>query len=468
MNIFQYKKIYFLGIGGIGVSALAKLALHQGKEVYGYDLNNSSIIEQLKSLGAKIVIGKQDYCGDEFDLLIYSTAIPENNKILMQARKRKITCLTYPQALGRISRRCFTIAVSGMHGKSTTTAMIGIMLESAGFDPLVIVGTKVKKWKGNIRINKKEKTNIFVVEADEYKSAMMELKPNIIVLTRIEKDHLDYYKNLKHIKQEFKKYIQHLPKNGTLIANWADKNIKKIKCQISNVKYNLIKYNFKDDMIKKKIKRILKVPGKHNLENALAAYKAGGLLKLSENQILTGLAKFKGTWRRQELIGYYKLPNTSYKLPVISDYAHHPTEIKATLQALREQYPDERLLVAYQPHQHNRTKMLFNDFINAFDGADTLILNEIFDVAGREISADQNISSKDLAKAIIKTEKQRNRETKKLRKRRAQKQQNYYYSPSLAQTKKKILDLVQPNDVIIIMGAGDVDKVARKIVNVKL
>ncbi|MEK9165894.1 MAG: UDP-N-acetylmuramate--L-alanine ligase, partial [Patescibacteria group bacterium] len=384
-------QIYFLGIGGIGISALAKLALTNGCQIFGSDLTDSDIIADLIKLGAKIKIGKSDPCAfskKKIDLVIYSTAVPFNNPILTLARKLKIPAKTYPQMLGEISKQCFTIAVSGTHGKSTTTAMIGLMLESAGLDPLVIVGTKVKKWHGNIRIPKNKsyklqvisyKKNIFVVEADEYKSAMLNLKPDIIVLTRIEEDHLDYYKNLNHIKREFRKYLKKLPADGCAIVNWKDENIRNIKYQISNIKY--IKYNTDADiLIIKKIKKILQVPGQHNLENALAAYKVGERLRLTQKQILTGLAKFKGTWRRLELVG--KLQVTSYKLQVISDYAHHPTEIKATLQALRERYPKRRLVLAYQPHQRNRTKMLFNDFVSAFDQADALILNEIFDVAG--------------------------------------------------------------------------------------
>ena len=210
------------------------------------------------------------------------------------------------------------------------------------------------------------------------------------------------------------------------------------------LKYKVIKYNYRNKKICAKIKKILKVHGKHNLENALAVYKVGEQLGLTEKQILTGLAKFKGTWRRQELVGQLLISN--YQLPIISDYAHHPTEIKATLQAIREKYPKGRILLAYQPHQHNRTKKLFNKFITCFDRADVLILNEIFDVAGREKRGDQDVSSEDLVL--------------KIKKRIVS---DCYYTKTLAQTKKKILELVKPNDIIVIMGAGDIDSVAREL-----
>jgi len=185
--------------------------------------------------------------------------------------------------LGKISKTRYTIAVSGMHGKSTTTSMIGVMLESACLDPLVIVGTKVPQWSGNIRIKKHQVRNkklpnndIFVLEADEYRSKMLALHPDIIVLTRVEEDHLDYYKNLAHIKREFRKYVRGLEERGVVIANWEDKNIRDILSRLSD---SIVRYNYRDLKIAQKIKKILKVPGKHNVQNALAAYAVGAILK---------------------------------------------------------------------------------------------------------------------------------------------------------------------------------------------
>ncbi|HCC49639.1 MAG TPA: hypothetical protein DIU29_02010, partial [Candidatus Jacksonbacteria bacterium] len=196
-------------------------------------------------------------------------------------------------------------------------------------------------------------------------------------------------------------------------------------------------------------------PGRHNLENALAAYKVGEYLGLSEKQILSGLAKFNGTWRRLELAG--KIKKNNAEINIISDYAHHPSEIKASLQAIREQYPDKRILLAYQPHQHNRTKKLFKDFVTVFDQADVVIMNEIFDVAGREENPDQNISSRDLVRAIQKRIKKR-LEIKNLKLR------SCCYAKNLSTTKLKILKSTKPNDIIVIMGAGDIDTVARQLV----
>jgi len=455
------ERILFIGIGGIGISAIAKLALSQGATVFGVDLASSSITRDLETSGAIIKIGRQatfDLKKQGISLIVQTTAAPATHPLIKNGKKLNIPILTYPQILGEISKKFITIAVSGMHGKSTTTAMIGILSVEAGLDPLVIVGTKVREWGGNIRLPLNSRFNknqpLFIVEADEYKSAMLNLLPTVIVLTRIEEDHLDYYRDLQHIKQEFKKYLKNLAPCGALIANWQDKNIRALAKNFPN---KIIKYNNNDDddALAAKIKSILKVPGRHNLENALAAYKVGEYLGLSEKQILSGLAKFNGTWRRLELAG--KIKKNNAEINIISDYAHHPSEIKASLQAIREQYPDKRILLAYQPHQHNRTKKLFKDFVTVFDQADVVIMNEIFDVAGREENPDQNISSRDLVRAIQKRIKKR-LEIKNLKLR------SCCYAKNLSTTKLKILKSTKPNDIIVIMGAGDIDTVARQLV----
>ncbi len=447
--------VFFIGIGGIEVSALAKLALIEGARVAGTDLAESDITKELKKMGAQTLITKTpekiQLTQYQPQLVVYSLAVAETHPLRLQAKKMGIKTLGTHETLGEISKTRYTIAVSGMHGKSTTTSMIGVMLESAGLDPLVIVGTKVPQWHGNIRIPKitgysLPVTRYFVLEADEYRSKMLSLYPDVIVLTRVEEDHLDYYKNLAHIKREFRKYVMGIGEKGVVIANWKDENIQNV---VSGFKDFLLKYNYRNNKIAEKIKKVLNVPGKHNVQNALAAYTLGKYFGLGERQILKGLSKFKGTWRRLELAGKCQMSNVKCQIPVISDYAHHPTEIQASLQAPREKYPKKRLVLAYQPHQRNRTKMLFNKFIESFDTADVLILNEIFDVAGREESKDQSVSSKQLTDAI--------------QKRRAWRGKSVFYSRNLQETKQKIKALAQKNDALIIMGAGDIDSVARKL-----
>jgi len=430
-------KIHFIGIGGIGVSALAKYYLEKGCQVSGSDLVSSEITKALKKLGAKIFIGRHKIKNlpEDADLVIYSPAVSKDNPELKEAKKLKIKCLSYPEALGDLTKKYFTIAVSGTHGKSTTAAMIGLLLKKAGFDPTVIVGTKLKEFKNsNCRVGE---SKYLVIEADEWQASFLNYWPKIIVLTNIEKEHLDYYKNLNNILKTYKEYIRHLPKNGVLIANGDDENIKRItnyELGIKNKKY----YSLKSKEVRK-IKKILKVPGEYNVSNALAALAVARVLKISDKISFKALSEYRGSWRRFE-IKKFKIPDSRFKILVISDYAHHPTEIKVTLKAAREKFPRKKIWCVFQPHQYQRTFYLFKDFVKAFSKApiDKLIITDIYDVAGREKGKiKEQISSEKLVEAIDKPWA--------------------IYLP-----KEEIVRYLKKNlkgrEVVIIMGAGDIYK----------
>jgi UDP-N-acetylmuramate--alanine ligase len=452
-------KRHFIGIGGIGISALAKYYLEKGHQVSGSDLVSSEITEALKKSGAKIYIGKHTPKNllKDVDLVIYSPAVQKNNPELLKAYKLKTTnyklqVMSYPEALGELTKKYFTIAVSGMHGKSTTTAMIGLLLVKAGFDPTVIVGTKLKEFgDSNCRVGK---SRYLVIEADEHMASFLNYWPKIIVLTNIEKDHLDYYKNLKNILKTFRKYISHLPKDGILVANWNDKNIRWIlnpKSKIQNPKKNqkpkskILKYFLKQREAKK-LRRILKVPGDYNVSNALAALAVARILKIPDKVSFKALSEYKGAWRRFEIkyTNLHKSEHKSTRITIINDYAHHPTEIEATLMAAREKYPRKKIWCIFQPHQYQRTFYLFKDFIKVLGRVpiDKLIITDIFDVAGRENKEKKRkVSSKKLIKAI-------------------KKPWIIYLS------KNKILSYLKKNlkngEVVIIMGAGDIYKLSEK------
>ena len=430
-------KIHFIGIGGIGVSALARYYLAQGFEVSGSDVAKSGIIEDLRKLGAKIFIGP--HRAENIDNLatcdvarvVYSAAVPDDNPELVEARRRRIKCQTYAQALGELTKKYFTIAVSGTHGKSTTTAMIGLILEAAGLDPTVIVGTKVRWGSADAKIppsppflkggetevlfsKRGEKESNFrlghsqylVIEADEYRASFLNYWPKIIVLTNIEEDHLDYYRDLNHILKTFTQYLGHLPKDGWLVANGEDDNISKIKNprprqakrggQKSKLQCKIQNYN-----LKLKIKNLkLKIYGKHNLSNAAAAITVARILGIADKIAVKTLNNFTGTWRRME----YKGEVNGAK--IYDDYGHHPTEIKATLQGAREllaisHKPLAKLWCVFQPHQYQRTYKLFNHFIGSFADADKVILLPIYSVAGREKeSIKKKVNSEILAETI--------------------------------------------------------------------
>jgi len=417
-------KIHFIGIGGIGVSALAKYYIKKGHKVSGSDLVRSEITDALKNDGAKIIIGKNKFPKNA-DLIIYSPAVKIKNW------KSKIPILSYPQALGKLTEQHYTLAVSGSHGKSTTTAMIALLLVKAGLDPTVIVGTKLKEFgDSNCRVGK---SKYLVIEADEHFASFLNYWPKIMVLTNIEEDHLDYYKNLKNILKTFKKYVSHLPKDGLLVANKDDKNIRKV---INEAKQKTEYYSLKQNAANK-LKKVLKVPGEHNVYNALAALTVGRILKVPDKVSFKALSSYKGAWRR------FETKQTTWnkkRITLISDYGHHPTKVRVTLKAAREKYPKKKIWCIYQPHQYQRTYYLFNDFAKVFRRAsiDQIIITDIFDVAGREeTKIRKKVSSEKLVRAV--------------------KKKSVIYLP-----KEKILNYLKENlgsgEVLIIMGAGDIYK----------
>lgn len=421
-------KIHFIGIGGIGVSALARYYLEKGHLITGSDLDDSEITKELMKLGIKIFIGqKKENIHKDLDLIIYSPAVKKDNPEFKQAKKLKIKeILSYPQALGKLTKEHFTIAVSGTHGKSTTTCMLGLLLIKAGFDPTVIVGTKFKEFNdSNFRMGK---SKYLVIESCEHKESFLNYRPDIIVLTNIEEDHLDYYKNLNNILKAFKKHISYLPKQGFLIINKDDKNSINLKSKVKIRKYSLKQKEAK------KIKQILKVPGQHNISNALAALEVARVLKIPDKVSFKALSEYKGSWRRFQII--------RNNPKIISDYGHHPTEIKATLEAVKEKWPNKTIWIVFQPHQHQRTYYLFDQFVESFNNANKVVLTDIFGVAGRE---DKRISKKADSKNLAKEIQKKGIET--------------YFIKDFMKIPGFLKKKVKKNDIVLIMGAGDIYKI---------
>jgi UDP-N-acetylmuramate--alanine ligase len=451
-------KIHFIGIGGIGVSALARYYLAKGYEVSGSDLVSSEITKALEKLGAKIFIGKHKARNlpKDADLVIYSPAVEEKNPELKKARKLKIKCQSYPQALGELTKNHFTIAVCGSHGKSTVAAMVGLILTKAGLNPTVILGTKLREFgDSNFRMggppnikhqtanseqfSKHRTSNIeqfLVIEADEYKESFLNYWPKIIVLLNIEYDHPDYFKNLHHYILAYKKFVSHLPKDGILVANKDDKNtfltFKKRK--------KVVWYSLREKE-SKKLRKVLKIPGEFNVSNALAALKVARILKIPDKISFKTLSQYKGSWRRFE---EKRAKIDNLKFTIINDYGHHPTQVKVTLEAAREKYKDKTIWCIYQPHQYQRTYYLFNDFIRVFKkhSVDKVIITDIYTVSGRESKEImRKVNAQKLVEAINK--------------------ENVIYLP-----KEKIINYLKKNlageEVVIIMGAGDIYNLAQR------
>ena len=424
----QRKKIHIVGIGGIGLSSLAQLLLEQGHEISGCDRSDSIVVENLRKKGIEINIGHgASHVTDDIDEVIYSDALPVDSEERVIAKQKNINSLSYFEALGEIANEYKLIAISGTHGKTTTTAMAIDLMEEANLDPIGVVGSLRAKTKSNFRSGKGE---WFVVEADEYMRHFLQFKPNILIITNIDSDHLDYYKNIDDIKNAFSELVSKVPENGYIICDTDDSNVKDV---ITNAKAKIIDY-------KKYIAPELKVPGEHNRKNASAVMALGSVLSIDEKVTRKALMGFAGTWRRFEYKG-----ETKKGVIVYDDYAHHPKEIEATLQGAREIFPDKKITVVFQPHLFSRTKLLLEDFANALSKADYIVLADIY--AARE-KDDGSISSLDLVNKI------------------KEKNQFVWHVPNFDTITDEINKSVQAGDVIITMGAGDIYKVGERLTSV--
>ncbi|MDD5221093.1 MAG: UDP-N-acetylmuramate--L-alanine ligase [Candidatus Pacebacteria bacterium] len=436
-------RIHFIGIGGIGVSSLAQYYLAKGFKVSGSDISFSEIIEFLKRKGIKISIGqKKENISKDISLVIFTPAIQSSNPELKEAKRLRIKTKSYSEALGELNKSYFTIAVSGAHGKSTTTGMLANVLIQAGLDPTVVIGTKLKEF-GNTNFRMGKDKGVLLVEADEFKESFLNYRPKIIITTNIEPEHLDYYKNLPNILKAFSKFTSFLKKDGIFICNKDNENVLKIAKKQEKIG-KVIYYSLKQKE-REMIKKVLKIPGEHNISNALAVLSCARALKIKDSVTLKGLASYTGAWRRMET-RIIKLKNR--KVTIISDYGHHPTEIDLTVSAIKEKYAGKKIWLIFQPHQYQRTYYLFNDFIRVLSklDLDNLVLAPIYEVAGRETKLlKQKVSSKKISEELNK------------------KGEKTISFPTLKNVKKYIEDSFK-GDVIIFMGAGDIYFLADQMV----
>lgn len=444
------KSVYCSGIGGSGVSALARLLKLQGKQVMGSDAAENIMTADLKTLDIPIFVPQAaEHIPANCDLFIYSDAVPVDSPERLAAKERNLPSYSYFEALGLFFEQYTTrVAISGTHGKTTTSAMVALTLIEAGLDPTVVVGSKITQLNSNARLGK---SNIMVVEACEHQAHMLQLKPTHVIVTNIEEDHLDYYHDLDHIVMTFQRYINSLGSEGVFIKNVddsesndlgydgkvvtfgidapADVRATKIQSEPGQQKFMVGEQPFS-----------LRIPGNFNVANATATIALARTLGISDDISSQALAKYSGTWRRFELKGEYR------KALVISDYAHHPTAITSTLKAAKEFYPGRRLVVVFQPHQRNRTQKLFEKFKTAFTQADLIIITEIFDVLGRESGQAATVSGQDLATAV------------------EQQGKLCMYAADLEKARELLNEFIEKDDVLLVMGAGDVYTLADQLV----
>ena len=438
--------IHFIGVGGSGMSGLASILLDLGHKISGSDIVTSKITKRLADKGATIFTGHNKDNIEGADLIVVSSAIPESNLEIKGARDRKITVIKRAEMLARLMENKYGIAIAGTHGKSTTASMISLLLEKSGFDPTVVVGGELNNFKNNAKLGK---GHHIVVEADESDGSFLELNPHIAIVTNIEDDHLDHYENMANILKDFGKFIEKVPDNGQIILCKDCDNVKKLIKQYSRryVSYGIFSQadimakdielnnlNSKSKIFRQgeKIGELyLKVAGYHNILNALAATAVALELGINFSEIAKILDTFQGVHRRMEIVA-----STDNNILIIDDYAHHPTEIKATLSSLKSSWQNRRIVAVFQPHRYSRTKLLAKKFGQAFFDADCVIINDIYSANESPISG---ISGETIFKEIKKTH---HRQIK--------------YLPFKDDILIYLYEMIKPGDIIITMGAGDI------------
>lgn len=456
---FTGRRVHFVGIGGSGMSGLAQMLLNCGAKVSGTDREVSAVTRKLSELGANIS-NEESAAGlpEGTEIVVHSAAIKMEHPELVEARARKCEVLKYAQMLGRVMKLRNGIAISGTHGKSTTTAMTAHVLLSAGKDPSFVVGATVPQLGGSSRSGNGD---YFVVEACEYDRSFHNLQPRIGVVLNIEEDHLDYYKNIDEINESFATFLKGVDPHGVVLVAANDANCATAArnaealvetygidtaadWQATGIRRFQGKAHFNVSYKGKKMGRLtLSVAGRHNVGNATVAAAIATHCSVPWDQIQAAIESFRGADRRSQLLG--QVPVEGGQVTIIDDYGHHPTEIRATLQALREHYRPTRLVCVFQPHQHSRTRFLLNDFAGSFSHADVTIVPDIYFV--RDSEADRKaVSSEMLVERIREHAKEA------------------VYIPTFKQISEHLMKTMQPGDLIVSMGAGPVWEVTDELV----
>lgn len=446
--------IFFCGIGGIGMSGLAKILLENGHQVSGSDLTKPNIVDSLISLGATFYLGQKESNLVEADVFVYSAAIPKDNPEFQGAKKRNLKMISRSELLGDLMKSKKGIAIAGTHGKTTTSTMLSMVLEEAGLDPTIVVGGEVGNIGGNAKTGEGE---YFVAEACEYEKSFLDIHPFGAIITNIEADHLDTYKDLDDIIETFKKFATQIDKEGVLVVCGDDKNMMHLNGSFDG---HLITYGLKDaDFIAEDIKvsgrktifsvknkdRLLGqfeliIPGTHNVLDALSVIAICDYLEVDMESVRHSISKFINAKRRYEIKG------EKNGILVIDDYAHHPTEIRATLKGIADFYPDKKIWAVFQPHQYSRTRLLFDDFSESFRGIHKVIIPDIYEA--RDTEDDKKaVTAEKLAKAINSFSK------------------NGTYIGDFKDVTDYLSKNVESGDLIITIGAGPVYRVAENFLN---
>ena len=446
--------IHFVGIGGTGLSAIAKVLLESGYSVSGSDQEYSPLAKAVDVAGAQVFVGHQASNVNGADLVIRSSAVPDDNPEVQAALEKGIPVLKRADYLGSLMEGRQGIAIAGSHGKTTTTAMLAWVLTAMNQDPSFIVGGVVSNLETNARAGKGK---AFVIEADEYDYMFLGLKPKIAVITNVEHDHPDIFPTPEVFRQAFLDFVRVLPSDGILLACEDDLGASNIMADAAEAGYQVLSYGIDSNQYDYFAENIkinqfggfdfdmfhdgsnvatvsLQVPGDHNVKNAMAALAVIDQMGLSVTDAARALGEFIGAGRRFQVIG------NAAGVTLIDDYAHHPTEIRATLAAAKSRYPERKIWAVWQPHTYSRTKTLFSEFVSSFDDADIVLITEIYrsrEAFDPEFSAIQIVQAMD--------------------------HQNAFFSGSLADTTRNLLENLLAGDVVLVLSAGDATQICQDL-----
>lgn len=425
--IDKISRIHFIGIGGIGMSALARFFVAEKKQVSGSDRALTPITKALDAEGVQI-FGEQRAANisKDVDLIIYTEAMASDQEEMVAARALGVPMVNYFEALGIVANPYYLIAVAGTHGKTTTTAMLTDIFEHSEKDPTTIVGSLRAKTGTNYRAGK---SKYAIIEACEYKRDFLFLKPDVLVITNLEHEHTDYYKDLADVQSAFREMIEQVNEGGVVVTNTKDPNIAPI---LKDSPVKVIDYNEYLDLGLR-----LKQPGLHNRMNAAAALAVAKHEKLDVDESKLALEQFAGTWRRFEYKGEVN------GAVIYDDYGHHPTEIKATIEGARELYPDRQLVLIFEPHTYSRTAALFNDFAKVFADADEVILMPIY--AARDEDP-HGVTSRELAVKSLEYNKQ------------------VTFVKDYEEVVMQLHNAINEQHIVLVMGAGNITNLAALLV----
>lgn len=449
------RHIHMVGIGGIGMSGIAEILLIRGYTVSGSDRSKSETTDRLEDLGATIYTGHDASNIEGADVVVYTSAVKaEDNVETREAMERKIPVIKRSEMLAELMRMKYGIGIAGTHGKTTTTTMTGHVVQDGSFDPTIIVGGRVHSFdKTNAVVGKGD---ILLVEADEYDRTFLRLSPSMAVITNIEAEHLDIYKDLDDVKEAFIEFANKVPFYGAVIVCLDDANVRSILPEIDrrtisygltpqaqiraiNIEQTALDSTFtvlNEEKVMGKI--TVKSPGEHNIKNALAAVAVGLELGISFENIQSGLQRFQGVFRR------FQPKLTTDELIVIDDYAHHPTEVKASIEGARNGWKERRLVAVFQPHLYSRTQQMYKEFGLSFFDAEVLVVTDVYPSREEPIEGVNGKLIADTAKEYG--------------------HRDVYYVEDKTQLPEKLSEIVKDGDIVITMGAGDIYKYGEQFV----